>query len=102
MWKIIILPIINFSALDAQNCFEGCSSGPGSDANGNTNNGLERPRFGEEEVPPSMPEETEVTCIEKSMEKEKLASNAAERERLVTTPAEKSEMVLDFLYGFLI
>ncbi|XP_042229084.1 zinc transporter foi-like isoform X2 [Homarus americanus] len=78
-------------ALDAQNCFEGCSSSPSSDANGNTGNGLEKTRFGDDE-PGSVPEDTEVTCIEKSIEKEKLASNAAERERLVTTPAEKSEM----------
>lgn len=77
--------------LDTQNCFEGCSSSPSSDANGNTGNGLEKTRFGDDE-PASVPEETEVTCIEKSIEKEKLASIAAERERLVTSPAEKSEM----------
>lgn len=94
---IIILPL--FSALDTQNCFEGCSSSPSSDANGNTGNGLEKAKFGDGE-PASVPEETEVTCIEKSIEKEKLASIAAERERLVTSPAEKSEMVLKFVLHF--
>lgn len=80
--------------MDAQNCFEGCSSSPSSDANGNTGNGLERGRFGDEDLA-SPHEETEVSVggMEKPAEK-KLASHATERERLVTTPAEKSEMVI--------
>ncbi|XP_050719882.1 zinc transporter foi-like isoform X2 [Eriocheir sinensis] len=78
--------------MDAQNCFEGCSSSPSSDANGNTGNGLERGRFTDEDLA-SPHEETEVSVgsLEKPAEK-KLASHATERERLVTTPAEKSEM----------
>ncbi|XP_063843637.1 zinc transporter ZIP10-like isoform X2 [Scylla paramamosain] len=75
-------------AMDTQNCFEGCSSSPSSDANGNTGNGLERGRLGEDATA-SPHEETEVTVgMEKPAEK-KLASHATERERLVTTPAEK-------------
>ncbi|KAK8385623.1 hypothetical protein O3P69_016419 [Scylla paramamosain] len=74
--------------MDTQNCFEGCSSSPSSDANGNTGNGLERGRLGEDATA-SPHEETEVTVgMEKPAEK-KLASHATERERLVTTPAEK-------------
>ena len=80
-----------FTAMDTQNCFEGCSSSPSSDANGNTGNGMERGRLGEDATA-SPHEETEVTIgMEKPAEK-KLASHATERERLVTTPAEK-EMV---------
>ena len=78
--------------MDTQNCFEGCSSSPSSDANGNTGNGLERGRLAEEATA-SPHEETEVPGggVEKPAER-KLASHATERERLVTTPAEKSEM----------
>lgn len=87
---------VYLAAMDAQNCFEGCSSSPSSDANGNTGNGLERGRFADEDLA-SPHEETEVTVgsMEKPAEK-KLASHATERERLVTTPAEKSEMVSVF------
>lgn len=87
--------------MDAQNCFEGCSSSPSSDANGNTGNGLDRGRFTEEGTA-SPHEETEVSggMMEKPAEK-KLASHATERERLVTTPAEKSEMVVVLIFVFL-
>lgn len=91
-------------SLDAQNCFEGCSSNvsPSSDANGN--NDLDRSRL--EEQIASIPEkqglvsslenEAEITSIEKQVaklaEEKKLESSSAEKEKLVTTPDEKAEM----------
>lgn len=91
--------------LEAQNCFEGCSSNvsPSSDANGN--NGPNRSRFGDDQQP-TLPEkqglvssgdrDSEVASIDKHVamcaEKEKLACSASEKESLVTTPADKSEI----------
>ncbi|XP_068223398.1 zinc transporter ZIP6-like isoform X2 [Palaemon carinicauda] len=91
-------------SLDAQNCFEGCSSNvsPSSDANGN--NDLDRTRL--EEQIASIPEkeglvsalenEAEITSIEKQVaklvEEKKLDSCSAEKEKLVTSPDDKSEM----------
>lgn len=100
-----------FAALEAQNCFEGCSSNvsPSSDANGN--NGPNRSRFGDDQQP-TLPEkqglvssgdrDSEVASIDKHVamcaEKEKLACSASEKESLVTTPADKSEIVCIFYF----
>ncbi|XP_064105493.1 zinc transporter ZIP6-like [Macrobrachium nipponense] len=91
-------------SLDAQNCFEGCSSNvsPSSDANGN--NDLDRTRLEEqiasipekEGLVSSLENEAEITSIEKQVaklvEEKKLESSSAEKEKLVTSPDDKSEM----------
>lgn len=91
-------------SLDAQNCFEGCSSNvsPSSDANGN--NDLDRTRLEEqiasipekEGLVSSLENEAEITSIEKQVaklvEEKKLESCSAEKEKLVTSPDDKSEM----------
>lgn len=73
------------TALDAQNCFEGCSSSPSSDANGNAGSGEAGETAGMDGDHPG-------TKGDVSTEKEK--NSVAERERLVSAvlPA-KSELV---------
>ncbi|KAK7081116.1 hypothetical protein SK128_027493 [Halocaridina rubra] len=92
-------------SLDAQNCFEGCSSNvsPSSDANGNSD--IDRTRL--EDQMSSAPEkqvlvsalenEAEIASIEKQVAKlvdeKKLGTCATEKEKLVTSPVEKPELV---------